>query len=267
MQSNDEQNLEQALSKTEADAAATLKAADAVRGSLRRFLGAAKVGNLRDLHSSIESAERAMVLLRQQFANAKEGWNFDEEGYFANGLYSKELIATGQRMDVRIFERDERLYCYPALIRVSSNEKGVFVDKKIERRIRPSVLATRLKEMQRRPAHFRPEPFLAALFEAYAKAVAMRGKDMLQMAPVVPLMDIYELFTMLPGQTREYSGQEFARDIYLLHRSGVDTARTGAKVNFPISRGVRGRTLTVIDEAGEERRYYGITFAPASKER
>jgi hypothetical protein len=32
------QKLEQALSKTEADAAATLKASDAVRGSLRRFL-------------------------------------------------------------------------------------------------------------------------------------------------------------------------------------------------------------------------------------
>jgi hypothetical protein len=35
------QNLEQALSETEADAAVTLKAADAVRGSLRRFLAAA----------------------------------------------------------------------------------------------------------------------------------------------------------------------------------------------------------------------------------
>lgn len=79
MLEHDGQNLEQALSKTEADAAATLKAAEAVRASLRKFLTATKTGNLRELHSSIESAERAMALLRQQFANAKEGWNFDEE--------------------------------------------------------------------------------------------------------------------------------------------------------------------------------------------
>jgi hypothetical protein len=260
-------NLEQALSKTEADAGATCKAADAVRSSLRRFLAAAKVGNLRDLHSSIESAERAMAVLRQQFANAKEGWNFDEEGYFANGSYSRELIATGQQMGVRIFERDDRLYCYPALIRVSSNEKAVLIDKKRERRIRPSVLVARLKESQRKPTRFRAEAFLAALFEAYCKVVAMGNRELLLTAQVVALMDIYELLTLLPGQTREYSRQEFARDIYLLHRSGVDSTRTGTKVSFPISRGVQHRTLTVIDETGEEKRYYGIAFTQASKER
>lgn len=264
MQSNDQRNLEQALARTEADAAATLKAAEAVRGSLRRFHTAAKAGNLRELRSSIEAAERAMNGLRQQFANAKEGWDFDEDQYFASGLYPKEVIATGQQMGVRIFERDDRLYCYPALIQISPREKAVFIDKKRESRIRPAVLVAHLKELQQKPPRFRPEPFLAALFEAYSKAVAMRGRDLLQMAPVVPLVDIYELLTLLPGQAREYSRQEFARDIYLLHRSGVDTTRTGAKVSFPISRGIQRRTLTVIDETGEEKRYYGIAFTQAS---
>ena len=267
MQGNDGQSLEQALAKTEADAAVTLKAADGVRGSLRKFLAAAKVGNLRELRSSIEAADKAMAALRQQFANAKEGWNFDEERYFADGFYSTEIISTGQQAGVRIFERDERLYCYPALIQISPRDKAVLIDKKRESRIRPSVLVTRLKEMQRKPPRFRPEPFLAALFESYTKAVAMRGKELLQTAPVVPLVDIYELLTLLPGQAREYTRQEFVRDIYLLHRSGVDTVtRTGAKVSFPIGRGVPRRTLTVIDETGEEKRYYGITFTSASKE-
>jgi hypothetical protein len=76
-------------------------------------------------------------------------------------------------------------------------------------------------------------------------------------------MDIYRLLTLLPGQAREYSRQEFARDIYLLHRGGVDTTRSGARVSFPISRGVRGKILTVIDENGEQRRYYGIRFTQA----
>jgi hypothetical protein len=42
----------------------------------------------------------------------------------------------------------------------------------------------------------------------------------------------------------------------------MDTTKQGARVSFPISRGVRGKTLTVIDETGEERRYYGIRFFP-----
>lgn len=268
MESNEQLNLEQALAKTEADAAATLKTVESAVGCLRKLRTAARAGNLRELRSSIEAAERAMAALRQQFANAKEGWNFDEERYFADGLYTKEVIATAQHMGVPIFERDERLYCYPALIRVSPNEKAVFIDRKRENRIRPSVLVTRLKDLQRKPPRFRPEAFLAALFETYSKAVAMRSRDLLPMAPVVPLGDIYELLTLLPGQSREYSKQEFARDIYLLDRSGVDTMKSGAKVSFPASTGTKtpSRTFSVITESGEEKRYYGICFSQSSRE-
>lgn len=266
MESNEPLNLEQALAKTEADAAATLKAANALLSSLRKFHGAAKTGNLRELRTALEAGERALAGLRQQFANAREGWTFDEEGYFANGLYSQEVVATGQQMGVRIFTRDERLYCYPALIRVSPNEKAVFIDRKRDNCVRPSVLVTRLKELQRKPSRFRPEAFLAVLFEAYTNVVARRGKeDHVQMAPVVPLVDIYELLTLFPGLSREYSKQEFARDIYLLHRGGVDTTRNAARVSFPISRGTPSKTLSVIDETGEEKRYYGICFTYASK--
>jgi hypothetical protein len=266
MESNEQLNLEQSLAKTEADAAATLKAANALLSSLRKFHGAAKTGNLRELRTALEAGERALVGLRQQFANAREGWTFDEEGYFANGLYSQEVVATGQQMGVRIFTRDERLYCYPALIRVSPSDKAVFIDRKRDNCIRPSVLVTRLKELQRQPSRFRPEAFLAVLCEAYTNVVARRGKeDHVQMAPVVPLVDIYELLTLFPGLSREYSKQEFARDIYLLHRSGVDTTRHAARVSFPISRGTPSKTLSVIDETGEEKRYYGICFTYASK--
>lgn len=257
-----EQNLEQALADTEADAAAALKAVEIVKGSLRRFSAAAKAGKLSELQSAIEAAEKAMAGLRQQFANAKDGWSFDEEGYFGNGLYTEEIVAAGKRAGVQIFERDERLYCYPSLIRVSAAERAVFIDKKRECRIRPSVLVSILKDRQRKPPRFRPERFLAALFAAYSKAVAIRGKEARNLAPVIPLVDVYELFTLLPGLSKEYTKQEFARDIYLLHRSEVDVTKAGSKVSFPISRAVPGKTLTVIDEGGEEQRYYGICFTP-----
>lgn len=264
-----ERTLEQALSKTEADADATLKTANAVVSSLRRFRAAAKVGNLKEIRSSVDSAEKALATLRQHFANAREGWNIDEGQYFADGFYAKELIAAGQQAGISIFERDDCLYCYPAFIRVSPNDRAVLIDKKREPRVRPSVLAARLKELQTKPPSFKPDAFLEALWKAYSKAVEKRGKELIKLAPVVLLVEIYEMLTLLPGVAKEYPTQEFIRDIYLLHRSGVDTTRSGAKVSFPSSTGLksgRAKVLAVIDETGEEKRYYGICFTNSPKE-
>ncbi len=262
------QSLEQALARTEADAEQALKAANALIVSLRRFRGAAKTGNLKDLHSAMAAADGALATFRQQFSNAKEGWNFDEASYFGAGRLSQELIAAGQKINVNISNRDERLYCYPSLVRVAQNERVVYIDRKREPRVRPSVLAARLRELQRRPSRFRPQPFLQALYEAYQKAVAMRPAQLLSSTPLVPLLEIYDLFTLLPGQSREYTKEEFSRDVYLLHRSGVDTTRSGAKVSLPASSGLRStqRVLSVITESGEQQRYFGISFTEASKE-
>lgn len=260
MVSDREQSLESALAKTEADVDATLKAAGGFLTALRRLRRATKSGALRELRSSIESADRAIGLLRQQFANARDGWNFDEEPYLADGRYAQEVLDAAHRRGVRIFERDERLYCYPSLIRVSPNERAVFIDKRREVRTRPSVLVAHLENLQKRPPRFRPEAFLDALHRAYLKIAASRGRQQLQMAPVVSLSDIYDLLTLLPGQAREYSRQEFARDVYLLDRSGVRTTRGGASLVFS---GGRGRRISVITEDGTERPYYGVYFDAA----
>lgn len=269
MQSRVGPNIEQALAKTEADAIATLKVEKTLSASLRKFYNAAKTGSLQELRSTIENTEKALSSLRQQFTNAKEGWDFDEDSYFTGGLYSSEIIALGKQMGVNIFERDEYLYCYPVLIRVSSNDKQVFINKKRESHIRPSVLITKLKDLQRKPARFRPELFLETLFKAYHIALSTRPKEFSKVAlRVIPLKEIYELLTLLPGQTKEYSKQEFVRDVYLLHKSGADTTRTGAKVGFPVSTATRNpsKLMTIITEAGEEKPYYGISFTEPSKE-
>ena len=264
MVDNAQQTMEQALSRSEADAAATLRAAGALMGPLRRFRAATQSGNLRELHLSLEAAEAAIAELGRQFKETKEGWSFDTQRYLSSGMYTKEVLSAAHKLGVQITERDERIYCYPALVRVAPNDKAVVVDRKREERIRPSVLVNLLKDLQNKPPTFRPEAFLTALFEAYTRIVTQREGDPLLLAPVVPLVDIYGLLTLLPGQTRDYSRQEFARDVYLLHRGGKNTTKSGAKVSFPISRGVRGKTLVVIDENGEERRYYGIRFTSDS---
>jgi hypothetical protein len=153
MESSDPQTLEQALASTEADALATLQACGALMAPLRRF----RAGDLRELQSSLHATENAMTRLRQQFAEAKKGWRFDVQHYLASGLYTKEVMAAAQQMGVTMFERDDRLYCYPALLRIAPNEKAVVVDGKWENRIRPTTLVNLLKQLQDRPPRFRPE--------------------------------------------------------------------------------------------------------------
>ena len=84
------------------------------------------------------------------------------------------------------------------------------------------------------------------------------------MAPVVPLVDVFALLSSVksvsPDYSPDYTKEHFIEDVYRLHSSGLDTTLDGVRISFPISRGVRGKTLTVTDEAGYECRYYGVRF-------
>ena len=260
MSYNASHNLEQSLAHTEADALETLSAAKDLLRPLRRLCSAAEKGNLTEIEGSIEAAQTALAELQRQLNETKKGWDFDAQRYLTRGCYVQEVLAAAMKAGVKLVERDDRLSCYPSLIRVSPDEKAVYVNRKRELRIRPPVFVNLLKEQQGRPLSFRPDAFLAALYQAYSKTIAERFDNSGASAPIIPLVDIHSLLTLLPGRAKEYSRQEFVLDIYLLHREGVDTTKQGAVVSFPISRGVRGKTLTLIDEIGEERRYYGIRF-------
>lgn len=262
MQDDPQPSLEAALEHTERDAQAVLKTATAAASAVKRFRAAAQNGNLRDLRPSIEAAEQVVSALGQQLANAKQAWDFDESAYFSSGAFQRELLETARRQDVRIFEQDDRLYCYPNLVRVVPDDRAVLIEKTRERRVRPTVLVRLLRELQKRPARFKPQDFLETLFSAYQPLTAPRGKDQFDRGHVVRLLDIYDLLTLLPGASRDYSKPEFARDIYLLDRSGVTRTKKELRVVFSASTGTKSSsgTLRVITEDGEERLYYGIAF-------
>ena len=254
--------LEKALAKTEADVDATLKAANSVVSSLKRFRGVIKTGSLRELRKTIESAEQAVAALKQQFSNTKNGWNFDTEDYIASKAFPDEILEMSKSLGLKIFEQDERLYCYPFLIRIIPNELAIQIDKTKDKRLRPSTLVSHLKALQNKPVRFRPEMFLESLFSAYETLIRSRGKDQVGKGIVIPLLDIYRLLTLLPGQAEEYSRQEFARDVYLLDQSGVTKTKKDFVIRLPASTGTRSTTGTirVITREGQDKPYYGISF-------
>ena len=263
MEDINKSNLEKALAKTQADVEATLKTAVSVVNSLKKFRINIQTGNLRDLKKTIGSAEQAIAALKQQFINTKEGWTFDSENYVACRTFTDEILEMSKSLGVKMFEQDERLYCYPFLIRILPDELSVQIDKQKERRLRPSTLVSHLKTLQNRPVRFKPDNFLESLYSAYKTLIRRRAKDQVGKEIVITLREIYKLLTLLPGQAKEYSHQEFARDIYLLDRSGVTTTREGFVVSFPASTGTRSNknTIRVITQEGQDKPYYGISFS------
>lgn len=267
MQQEPAASLESALSKTEVDATAALKAGQTVVSQLKKLKRTASLGQLKELRTAMQLAEAAVATLSQQFANTRDGWTFNDEEYFSDGRFVAELVETARQNGLGIFERDGRVYCFPVIVRVSASERRVLLNKKAEARVRPSVLIVILRENQAKPSQVKPEQVIEVLFRTYSRLVGDRWSE--NDEKVMPLADIYETLTLRPGSGREYTIQDFAQEIYILDRSGIRETRSGHSIRIiPSARpGQERKALLAVAEDGGQRWYHGIQFARASEER
>jgi hypothetical protein len=258
-------SLEQALAEIEEQAGDLVKTTKQVMASFKKIKDAAKVGDLVKLRKLLEEGKSATLSLGCDFVKTQERLNFDEGSYLAGKAFRQELLTTAQQMGVNLYEHDGYLFSYPVLLKILHKERAVSIDRVRESRLRPSVLMKRLKEVQNKPLRFKPQTFLEMLYTAYSIVVAGRGKHLIGKGTVIPLLELYQLLTLLPWQASEYTRQEFGRDVYLLDKIGTITTKNGHRANFHASTGVRdvSRTLTVIAQGGREKTYYGISFVKA----
>jgi hypothetical protein len=255
-------SLEVALASAEREAETVLKAAAKVTSALKAMQKAAREGDLRKLRAAPEAIRRQMITLDQEVARVEKSWDFDEESYLRNGGFVQELLQVAAARGLALTEQDDRLYSYPVLISVAPGDRAVKIDRKAERRIRPSFLINLLQERQRRPARFKAADFLESLRFAYQIAVERKSAER-RYGSVVPLREIYELFTVMPGQTREYALPEFTRDVYLVDQSGVNTTRNGSAMELHAGTGTKSErgVLSIVTQEGSEKRYFGISFS------
>jgi hypothetical protein len=251
--------FEAALTATERGVDAALRSAGAATRELRKARAGAATGSVRDLRKSLQAAQAAAAALAEQTRDLRDGFDINEQDYLASGGYTKELLAAATAAGLTIYEEDERLLCYPSLVRVLPADAAVEIDRKRERRLRPSVLVGLLAATQQQAPRFKPEPFLDSLRTAYELVVARDGK---KADAVVRLVDVWAVLTVLPGQAREYTRQEFARDLYLLDQSGVTgTPRSRRQLRFSASTGTKGAgVLTTVARTGQQQRYWGVSF-------
>jgi hypothetical protein len=258
LSASDDDRIETALARTESDAEAASRAAAAVAREVKRARTAAAQGSVRDLQKALLSADQLAEALREAVRRLRSGWSFDERAHLESGAYTAELLAMAGERGVRLLEQDERILSYPSVVRVLPAEVALEVDRKRERRIRPSVVLDHLKALQQRQPRFKAEAFLESLARAYKLALAEQGRPP---GATIRLLDVYQILTVLPGQRQEYSRQEFARDVYLLDQSESKVTREGLRVSFPAATGTRAAgTLSTVTREGELKVYYGIAF-------
>ncbi len=257
-----EGGLEAALVAVQANVEGAGRLAGGVVRELKRARAAAAVGQPRDLRRALEAATDLARALTEQLAATRQGYHIDEADLLSSGAYTQELLAAAQGAGLAMFEEDDRLLCYPSLIRVLPGELALEVDKRRERRLRPSTVIELLRRAQQAGPRFKAETYLASLLRAYDFVAAQQGK---RRGAVVRLLDVYDVLTLLPSQARDYSKQEFARDLYLLDQSRVMTVgATGRRLRWAASTGTKqAGILTTVARSGQQQRYWGVAFEGA----
>ncbi|MFI5353928.1 MAG: hypothetical protein ACHQZS_13330 [Candidatus Binatales bacterium] len=138
---------------------------------------------------------------------------------------------------------------------------AVRIGKKLERRLRPKVLANQLAAMQKRPQRISEQRFLDLLYRVYQYLAGPEWRRAESgSGPVIRLADIHGALTLLPNS--DYSIEEFGRDLLMLDRKPDLRTREGFRVTFPGSALARQKVqrITVYDEDGRERVYLGLSF-------
>lgn len=250
--------FETVLRQTQLSAEAAVKSAGILTRELRRAKAAAASGQVRELRRSLDAAIGHASELLTMARGTRAGFDVDEAEYLGSGAYAKELLALAAERGVSMYEEDERLLCYPSIVRVIPGDAAVEIDRRRERRLRPSMLLSLLAAVQQRQARFRADQFLESLASGYELVVGQGGK---KADAVVRLTDIWSVLTLLPGQGKEYTRPEFARDLYQLDQSNARKTKDGRTLRWHASSGTRtAGVLTTVARTGQQQRYWGVSF-------
>ena len=112
--------MEATLAATEREVDAALRRATATVRELKRALGAARSGHIRDLRKSLSAARDAAGELADGAGALADSFDFDDQAYLSSGGYVKELLAEAEARGLSIVEDDDRI-----AVLVSDNGPGV----------------------------------------------------------------------------------------------------------------------------------------------
>jgi hypothetical protein len=242
---------ESGLARLEQQAAQVLRAAKQLRK-------AAQDGALAGAGAAQGALKESAAKLAETIAREAELPAIDIPAAFESGSFLTELSAAAAAAGVTLVQRDGRITAYPVVLRLEPRTLGVRVGRKLERRLRPSVLARQLKALQQRSGRFNARSFLDRLLRGYAVlAPSWRTGE----GPLVELAALHDVLTLLPAAAADYPMEEFLVDLLRLDREPDARSGRGHRFELGGSTGTKGaKRLTVFDEAGAQHDYYAVRF-------
>src|SRR5260370_38515326 len=151
-------SLQSALSLAQGSAEAALKSEGSLTKELRKGKAGAATGQARELRRALDAAAGQAGELLDSVQQTRASFDIDEAEYLASGQYAKELLAMATERGVAMFEEDERLLCYPSIVRVVPGDSVVEVDRRRERRLPPAFLIGPLSARPPRAPKLRAQP-------------------------------------------------------------------------------------------------------------
>ena len=243
---------ETSLARLEQQAAQVLRAAKQLRK-------AAQEGALASVGPAQGALREGAARLTETIARHAGMPAIDIPAAFENGSFLAELSQAAAAAGVTLVQRDGRITAYPVVLRLEPRNLGVRIGRKLERRLRPAVLARQLKALQQRPTRFNARSFLDRLLRGYTVlAPDWRSGE----GPLVALAALHDVLTLLPAAAADYPMEEFLVDLLHLDREPDARSTRGHRFQLGGSTGTKGaKRLTVFDETGAQHDYFAVRFA------
>jgi len=255
-------SYEQACGVAEAAATDLESATKLLQRAAKAMAKASAEGASSKIRQATVAVAEAAKLVQAAAGSAEQAWPYSDDDvsdYLESG-YEAELIAAAADIDVVITPLDDRLAAFPVVVQILGRQPAVRLDANRQVGLRPTFLAKRVADQQRKPS-IKPEAFIETLYKAYTRVVAGASGS------GATLADVYDTLTILPEARKTYSKAEFARDVFLLHSSGLARTRNGATVTFPAATGTKGgsKSFVVVPPDGMPKHYYGLRFEEKKK--
>ena len=254
--------LEQKLCEVDIVADEVVRATKELSQVTKKIRKASETGDLQQLHRCLGLFSQLNERLGTMGANLASMLEFGEEAYLGSDAFLNELAEAASAAGVRAVLGDKVLYSYPLAVKVQPQNRLLLVGKHRDTRLRPKFVAQQLKRLQSDTKRISESAFIEVLYSAYK--LPLRAKHS-ALGRVVPLSEVYDILTLLPQVSRDYSRHDFSVDVYRLDKSGIHTTKDGSSMTLPASTGTRATSgvLSVIGDTGAEIRYYGLAFADA----
>lgn len=254
--------FENELDRLDSSLASAQKSSAALLAAIRKARAATQEGRIAEIEKGLPAIRQMASDVAAQGEALAQAWRFDVAAHMGSDAYVAELGAAAAEAGLRMFDRDGKIYAFPLILRIEPREAAVRIGRKLERRVRPRALVEVLGAIQKRPQRFREQQFLDLIYRAYRSLAAAGWQDVQRgPGPVTTLIAVHEVLTLLPGS--DYLLPEFGRDLLLLDRKPDLATKDGSRFEFvssTIAKERKATPVTVYDEEGRERSYYGLRF-------